>query len=134
MGSTELGGNPVKSSLPNMDSLAQMNSKRRGKKWKENITGFYLPKLQGPPQQVRDRALRSSSAVSHTQCKLGVSVQHATVCFFAKKNPKQVVLFSLCAFVLKLQRVSETCKQGCQLIRTILYMKHTQYRDTSCSM
>lgn len=88
-GSTELGGNPVKSSLPNMDSLTQMNSKRRGKKWKENITGFYLPKLQGPPQQVRDRALWSSSAVSHTQCKLGVSVQHATVCFLQKRTPNR---------------------------------------------
>lgn len=42
--------------------------------------------------------------------------------FFSKKNPKQVVLFSLCAFVLKLQRVSETYKQGCQLIRTLLHM------------
>lgn len=52
------------------------------------------------------------------------------LCFFAKKNPKQVVLFSLCAFVLKLQRVSETCKQGCQLIRTKLYMKHTNGTGT----
>lgn len=85
-GSTELGSNAEKSSLPNMDSLTQMNSKRQGEKWKENITGFYLPKLQGLPQQVRDRALRSSSAVSHTQCKLGVSVQHATVCFFLQKR------------------------------------------------
>lgn len=49
---------------------------------------------------------------------------------FAKKNPKQVVLFSLCAFVLKLQRVSETCKQGCQLIRTLLHMKHTNSTGT----
>lgn len=88
-GSIELGNNPEKYSLPNMDSLTQMSSKRQGEKQKENITGFYLPKLQGLPQQVRDRALWSSSAVSHTQCKLGVSVQHATVCFLQKRTPNR---------------------------------------------
>lgn len=39
--------------------------------------------------QTRERALWSSSAVSHIQCKLGVSVQHATVfcfCFVLQKR------------------------------------------------
>lgn len=110
-----------------------MSSKTEGKKERKQKASTY-PHCRARLRQIGNRALRSSSAVSHTQCKLGVSVQHATVCFLQKRTPNRSSSFSLCAFVLKLQRVSETCKQGCQLIRTILYRKRTQYRDTSCSM
>lgn len=83
---------------------------------KENINGFYLPELQGVHALGRqEREPYGAAQPCHTYSVSLVLASSMRLffgfylfIFFSKKNPKQVVLFSLCAFVLKLQRVSET--------------------------
>lgn len=88
---TELGNDPEKfiSAPPNTSILTYTSRRWQREKRKENIKGSTYQSCRVCLGQIRERALWSSSAVSHTQCKLGVSVQHATVCFLQKRTPNR---------------------------------------------
>lgn len=120
----------IQSTEPGHSDLGEQG--RTGRRRKANKRHL-LTTLQSSLRQIGIEPYGAAQPCHTHSVSLGLA-SSMRLFVFCKKEPPTGRPLSLCAFVLKLQRVSETCKQGCQLIRTILHMKHTQYRDTSCSM
>lgn len=83
---------------PTKHGHPDLNKQKRERRRKNKKASTYQ-RRRARHGQIRERALWSSSAASHTQCKLGVSIQHATFvlfCFCKKEPHTGRPLFPLC--------------------------------------